>query len=57
MWAKNKFFGGGGGGLKNVGFIFSACWHLYRLKASSPDPLHKGTKYIQHNKSEQIVLL
>ncbi len=39
--------------LKNVGFIFSACWHLYRLKASSPEPLHKGTNYIQHNKSVQ----
>ncbi len=41
--------------LKNVGFIFSACWHLYRLKASSPEPLHKGTKNIQHNKSVQII--
>ncbi len=40
---------------KNFGFIFSACWHLYRLEASSPEPLHKGAKYIQHNKSVQIV--
>ncbi len=23
----------------------------------SPEPLHKGTKYIQHNKSEQIILI
>ncbi len=44
--------------LKNVAFIFSACFiHLYRLKASSPNVLHKGTKYIQHNKSVQIVLV
>ncbi len=43
--------------LKNVAFIFSVCWHLYRLNASSPDPLHKGTKYIQHNKTVQIVLI
>ncbi len=39
-------------------FVFcSACWHLYRLKDSSPEPLHKGTKYIQHNKSVQIILI
>ncbi len=42
--------------LKNVGLICSACWHLYRLKVSSPEPPHKGTKYIQH-KSVQIVLI
>ncbi len=27
--------------LKNFGFIFSACWHLYRLKASSPAQRNK----------------
>ncbi len=42
--------------LKNFGLICSACWHLYRLKASSPEPPHKGTQYIQ-NKSVQIVLI
>ncbi len=36
-------------------YFFSACWHLYRLKDSSPEPLHKGTKYIHHNKSVQII--
>ncbi len=43
--------------LKKLVFFFSACWHLYRLKDSSPEPLHKGTKYIQHNKSVQIILI
>ncbi len=37
--------------------FFSACWHLYSLKDSSPEPLHKGTKYIQNNKSVQIILI
>ncbi len=42
---------------KTLFLFFSACWHLYRLKDSSPEPLHKGTKYIQHNKSVQIILI
>ncbi len=42
---------------QKIFYFFSACWHLYRLKASSPELLHKGTKYIQHNKSVQIILI
>ncbi len=42
---------------QKIWFYFFQFVDIYTDSDSSPEPLHKGTKYIQHNKSVQIILI